>query len=109
MPRYRIIVTGSGMDIPPEGTQCFATTRFVRAGSSHEASEIAVAQVSDAVAAEPAFSTSPSPQLEVVNIFRVWSPFKLSRPNSGFSFADTPDDLEGALEIEREAGAGWLL
>ena len=109
MPRFRIIVTGTGMEIPPDGAVGFATTRFIRASSSDEAVKLALAQVADSVASEPAFSSSPTPVLGIDLVARVWSPFKRSRPNSGYSFANSDADFEDILDIEREAGAGWLL
>ena len=81
MPRYRVIATGSGMNIPPEGSTGFATTRFVRAESENEAATKALSLVASSVASEPAFSTSPCPTLAVDTVVRVRSPFKLSRPN----------------------------
>jgi hypothetical protein len=109
VPRYRIIVTGTGMDIPPEGYSGFATTRFVRSRSEGEAAERAVALVKAAVGAEPAFSKSAPPALAVYSVHRVWSPLKLSRPNSGYTFVGPDAELEDALQIERQVGAGWFL
>lgn len=109
MPRYRVIVTGSGMSIPPEGSSGFATTRFVRATYEAEAASKATAIVADAVAAEPAFSSSPPPTLAVDQVVRVRSPFKLSRPNNGYTFVGADAELEDALHIEWQAGAGWFL
>jgi len=109
MPRYRVIVTGIGMDIPPEGSSGFATTRFVRAASEAEATTKALALVAESVASEPAFSTSPSPTLAIDRVVRVRSPFKLSRPNKGYTFVGADAELEDALHIERQVGTGWFL
>lgn len=109
MPRFRVIVTGTGMDIPQEGYSGFATTRFVRAASEAEAIERALALVAAAIASEPAFSTSPPPTLAIDRVVRVRSPFKLSRPNSGYCFVGSDAELEDALHIERQVGTGWFL
>lgn len=45
MPRFRVIVTGTGMDIPPEGSTGFATTRFVRTTSAEDAARQALSLV----------------------------------------------------------------
>jgi hypothetical protein len=97
------------MNIPPEGCVGFATTRFVRANSESEAAEIALQLVSETVAAEEAFASSPKPALAVDMVARVRSPFKRSRPNSGYSFIGRDATPEDALHIERQAGAGWWL
>jgi hypothetical protein len=107
--RFRVVVTGTGMDIPPEGCTGFATTRFVHAVSADEASKIALALVAASVSDEPAFASSPKPDLGVDRVFRVWSPLKLSRPNSGYSFIGIGADLDDILSIERQAGAGWFM
>ena len=107
MPRYRVVVTGNGMSIPPDGTQGFASTRFVHAASSSEASQEALRLVAESVASEPAFVTSPAPTLAIDCVTRVWSPLRASKPNGGYSFWACEDDREEALEIERAAGAGW--
>ena len=109
MPRYRVIVTGTGMDVPPEGSSGFATTRFVRAASEAAAKTKALALVAESVASEPAFLTSPPPALAVNLVSRVRSPFKLSRPNNGYTFIGVGAELEDALHIERQAGEGWFL
>jgi hypothetical protein len=97
------------MDIPPEGSEGFATTRFVRAASEIEAATKALALVAEAVALEPAFATSPTPTLAVDRVVRVRNPFKLSRPNKGYTFFSEGAELEDALSIERQVGAGWFL
>lgn len=109
MPRFRVIVTGTGMNIPPEGSSGFATTRFVRAASVDEAAAKALALVAESVASEPALSASPPPTLAVDQIVRVRSPFKLSRPNKGYTFVGAGAELEDALHIERQVGTGWFL
>ena len=109
MPRYRVVVTGTGMNIPPEGCSGFATTRFVRAYDEADATRTALDMVRGAVALEPAFATSPPPELAIDQVVRVWSPFKLSRPNQGYTFVGADADLEDALDIERQVGAGWFL
>ena len=109
MPRYRVIVTGTGMNIPPDGASGFATTRFVRAASEAEAADRALAWVAQSVASELAFPTSPAPMLAMDQVTRVRSPFKLSRPNKGFTFIGVDAELEDALQIERQVGAGWFL
>ena len=109
MPRFRVIVTGVGMAISPDGYKGFATTRFVRANSPEEAATTALARVAQSVASEPAFASSPKPVLGIDQVARVWSPFKLSRPNEGFSFIGDDAELEDALHIERQVGAGWFL
>ena len=109
MPRYRVIVTGTGMNIPPDGSTGFATTRFVRAASENEAATKALALVAESVASEPAFSSSPPPTLAVDRVVRVRSPLKLSRPNKGYTFVGTDAELEDALHIERQVGTGWFL
>jgi hypothetical protein len=106
VPRYRIIVTGTGM---PDGYSGFATTRFVRAASEAEAIDMALALVATEVASEPAFSTSPAPTLAIDRVARVWSPFKLSRPNKGYCFVGADAELQDALHIERQVGTGWFL
>lgn len=109
MPRFRVIVTGTGMNIPPEGSSGFATTRFVRAASERDAAAQAIALVAASVASEPTFSTSPSPILSVDRVVLVRSPFKLSRPNEGYTFVGPDADMEDALHLERQAGDGWFL
>ncbi len=109
MSRYRVIVTGTGMDIPPEGYSGFATTRFVRAATEAEATIKALACVAESVASEPAFSNSPPPTLAIDRVARVRSPFKLSRPNQGYTFVGAEAELEDALHIERQVGTGWFL
>lgn len=109
MARFRVIVTGTGMEIAPDGAVGFATTRFIRAPSPDEAARLAVAQVSDSVASGPAFLSSPAPVHGIGLIARVWSPLKRSQPNSGYSFAGSDADFEDILDIERRAGAGWFL
>jgi hypothetical protein len=107
MSRFRVVITGSGMSIPPDGAEGFATTRFVQAPSPARAAETALRLVQEAVAAEAAFRTSPAPQLAVELVTRVWSPFRASKPNGGYSFWASAEDREDAVEIERKAGAGW--
>lgn len=113
MPRYRVIVTGTGtgtgMNIPPDGYSGFATTRFVRAASETEAAATALTLVAASVASEPEFSASPPAALAVGQVVCVRSPFKLSRPNEGYTFVGIDAELEDALHIERQAGAGWFL
>lgn len=109
MPRYRVIVTGTGMKIPPEGSSGFATTRFVRGASEAEATANALALVANSVASEPAFSASPPPTLAVDQVVKVRSPFKLSRPNKGYTFVGVGAELEDALRIERQVGTRWFL
>ena len=95
------------MSIPPEGTEGFATTRFVEAASPTEAANIALELVRESAAAEEAFRSSPAPQLTVDLVTRVWSPLRAPKPNGGYSFWASAEDREEALEIERKAGAGW--
>lgn len=109
MPRFRVIVTGIGMDIPPEGSIGFATTRFVRATSENDAAAKALVLVAESVASEQAFAASPAPTLAVDRVIRVRSPFKLSRPNKGYTFVGADAELEDALHIERQVGTGWFL
>ena len=107
MPRYRVVVTGSGMNIPPDGAEGFATTRFVEALSSSDAAQEALRLVAQAVEAEEAFAVSPAPRLAVDRVTRVWSPLRPSEPNGGYSLWKSAEDREVALRIERAAGAGW--
>lgn len=107
MARYRVVIVGTGMSIPPEGVAGFATTRFVVAPSSSLAAEEALRLVAATAAAEPAFQSSPAPTLTVDVVTRVWSPFKPSRPNSGYSFFGPDDGPDSILDVERAAGAGW--
>ncbi|GAB2615373.1 hypothetical protein [Novilysobacter erysipheiresistens] len=107
MTRYRVLITATGMEIPPDGLDGFFTTRFVRSPSPEAAREEALRLVREAVAAEPAFAASPAPALQVELISRVWNPLKPSEPNSGFSFFGPDGGREEALEIERSAGGGW--
>ena len=109
MPRFRVIVTGTGMDIPPEGSTGFATTRFVRTTSAEDAARQALSLVAESVRVEPAFNLSPSPSLSVYAVIPVRSPLKRSRPNNGYTFVGSDAELADALDIERKAGAGWLL
>ena len=97
------------MNIPPEGSGGFATTRFVRAATEIEATTQALALVAESAAAEPAFSSSPPPVLAVDLVVRVRGPLKLSRPNKGYTFFGADAELDDALHIERQAGSGWLL
>jgi hypothetical protein len=108
MQRFRVIVTGTGMSIPPWGSSGFATTRFVRAPSPEDAAQKALALVAASVAAEPAFASSPVPALAIDTVARVLSPFKLSRPNEGYTFVGKDAELEDALHIERQVGTGWF-
>ena len=107
MARYRVVIIGSGMRIPPDGITGFATTRFVHAATASVATQEALVAVAASVAAEPAFSSSPPPILSVDLVARVWSPFKSSQPNSGYSFFSPERGPESILDIERAAGAGW--
>ena len=109
MPRFRVIVTGTGMDIPPEGCIGFATTRFVRTTSAEEAARRALSLVAESVRIEPVFNSSPPPSLSVHVVIPVRSPLKRSRPNSGYTFVASDAELTDALDIERKAGAGWFL
>lgn len=109
MPRFRVIVAGTGMDIPPEGCAGFATTRFVRATSAEGAARQALSLVAESVRLEPAFNSSPFPSLSVHAVIPVRSPFKRARPNSGYTFVGSDTELTDALDIESKAGAGWLL
>jgi len=95
------------MSIPPQGMEGFATTRFVKAASPNEAADIALELVRKSAAAEEAFRSSPAPHLTVDLVTRVWSPLRASKPNGGYSFWASAEDREEALEIERQAGAGW--
>jgi hypothetical protein len=106
MSRFRVVVVGTGMSIPPDGIAGFATTRFVSSPSLEQAAREALRLVSAAAAAEPAFRPSPAPILAVDLVSRVWSPFKHS-PNSGYSFFRPEDGPDSALDIERAAGSGW--
>ena len=108
MRRFRVIVTGTGMSIPPDGTPGFATTRFVRASDPQDAARQALALVEAAVDSEPAFATSPKPELQAHAVFPV-SPLKRSRPNSGYTFIGEDATLEDALDLEIKAGSGWIL
>lgn len=71
MPRYRVVVTGSGMSLPPDGAEGFATTRFVHAASAAEATQEALRLVAECVAAEQAFVLSPAPELAIDCVTRV--------------------------------------
>jgi hypothetical protein len=95
------------MSIQPESYTGFATTRFVRAESEKEATTIALNLVTETVAAEQAFVSSPKPTLAVDLVAQVRSPFKRSRPNSGYSFIGKDATLDDVLHLERRAGAGW--
>ncbi|MEA9579501.1 hypothetical protein VC218_11445 [Xanthomonas nasturtii] len=95
------------MSIPPYGMAGFASTRFVHAGSSSEASQEALRLVAESVGSEQVFATSTAPILAIDCVTRVWSPFRPSKPNSGYSFWASEDDRQEALEIERAAGTGW--
>ena len=95
------------MSIPPDGAEGFATTRFIRASSEAAAAQEALRVVAESAAREQAFGASPPPTLAIDLITRVWSPFRASRPNGGYSFWTSQDDRDDALEIERAAGAGW--
>ena len=107
MPRFRVVVVGSGMNIPPDGFTGFATTRFVRASSAALAAQEALRLVKATAAAEPAFRPSAQPVLVVDVVTRVWSPFKSSRPDAGYSFFGPEDGPDSVLDIERAAGSGW--
>ena len=107
MTRYRVLITATGMEIPPDGTSGFFTTRFVHSSSPEAAQKEALRLVREAVTTEPAFAASPAPALSVELINRVWSPLKRSEPNSGYSFFGPDGGREDALEIERSAGGGW--
>ena len=96
------------MSIPPDGTPGFATTRFVRASDPQDAARQALALVEAAVDSEPAFATSPKPELQAHAVFHV-SPLKRSRPNSGYTFIGEDATLEDALDLEIKAGSGWIL
>ena len=108
MRRFRVVVTGTGMSIPPDGCSGFATTRFVRAENAEQAGKEALSLVSAAVRSEPAFSNSPGPELRIHAVFHV-SPLKRSRPNSGYTFIGQDATIEDALDLEIKAGSGWLL
>ena len=95
------------MSIPPDGVSGFATTRFVKAESAALAADEALRLVAATAAEEPSFRSSPVPALTVDLVTRVWSPFKPSRPNSGYSFFGPDEGPESILDIERAAGAGW--
>jgi len=107
MSRYRVVVIGTGISIPPDGITGFATTRFVHAPTAERAAQEAIRLVADAAASEPAFQSSPSPALSVDLVTRVWSPFKRSEPNSGYSFFGPDEGPDSILDIERAAGSGW--
>ena len=107
MSRYRVVIIGTGMNVPPEGVAGFATTRFVHATTAELAAQEAIRLVADAAASEPAFQSSPQPTLSVDLVTRVWSPFKRSEPNSGYSFFAQDDGPDSILDIERAAGSGW--
>lgn len=107
MARFRVVIIGNGMSIPPDGLTGFATTRFVHAPTAALAAQEALEAVAATVAAEPAFQSSTAPTLSVDLVTRVWSPFKRSEPNSGYSFFGPDDGPDSILDIERAAGAGW--
>jgi len=106
MPRFRVVIIGTGMDVPSDGIAGFATTRFVSSPSPERAAQDALHLVQASVAAEPAFQSSPAPVLAVDMVSRVWSPFKRT-PNSGYSFFEAQDGPDSVLDIERAAGSGW--
>ncbi len=106
MPRFRVVVVGTEMNVPPEGIAGFATTRFVSSPSPEQAAQEALRLVEEAVAAEPAFQSSPPPILTVELVSRARSPFKRS-PNSGYSFFGQNDDPHSVLDLELAAGSGW--
>jgi hypothetical protein len=106
MSRFRVVVVGTGMSVQPEGVAGFVNTRFVSSPSPELAAQEALRLVSAAVAAEPAFGSSPPPVLAVDLVSRVWSPFKRT-PNSGYSFFGPQDGPDSVLDIERAAGSGW--
>ncbi|GAB3726995.1 hypothetical protein GCM10028862_02960 [Luteimonas pelagia] len=106
MARFRIVVVGTGMSVPPDGIAGFVTTRFVTASSPELAAQEALRLVEATAAAEPAFQSSPPPVLSVDLVSRVWSPFKRS-PNSGYSFFGPEDGPDSVLDIERAVGSGW--
>ena len=107
MPRYRVVIIGTGMSIPPDGIAGFATTRFVHAPTAALAADEALRVVAETAAAEPAFQSSPQPALSVDVATRVWSPLRRSMPNSGYSFFGPEDGPDSILDIERAAGSGW--
>ena len=107
MSRYRVVIVGTGLSVPPDDIAGFATTRFVHASTAAAASQEALRLVAAAAASEPAFQSSPQPALSVDLVTRVWSPFKRSEPNSGYSFFGPEDGPDSVLDIERAAGSGW--
>jgi len=106
MPRFRVVVVGTGMSVPPDEIAGFATTRFVSSPSPEQAAQEALRLVQATVAAEAAFQSSPPPALAVDLVSRVWSPFKRS-PNSGYSFFSRENGPDSVLDLERAAGSGW--
>ena len=106
MPRFRVVIVGTGMSVPHDGIAGFATTRFVSSSSPECAAQEALDLVKASVAAEPAFQSSPAPVLAIDLVSRVWSPFKRT-PNSGYSFFRVQDGPDSVLDIERAAGSGW--
>ena len=107
--RYRVIIVGKGLCISDSDIIGFATTRFIQTSTEKLAKEQAIVNVAQTVEEESAFINSETPEYEVVLIERVKSPFKLSRPNSGYSFFSSVDEIKDVLEIEKAAGAGWFL
>jgi hypothetical protein len=97
------------MDVQPSGCTGFATTRFVRAASEREAADIALQIVAESVAAEEMFASSPKPTLGIDLVVRIRSPFKLSRPNRGYTLIGRDATLDDVLRLERQAGSGWWL
>jgi hypothetical protein len=108
-----VIVTGRDVFVPNEsgGEACtsFATTRFVRAATDQEAIECALELVRVAWREEAISFDSPPPSLSVAFSAKVMSPLKRSCPNSGWCFATNETSLSDAVEIEKEASAGWFL
>jgi hypothetical protein len=113
MPRFRVIVTGRNVVIPDEGggdtCTAFATTRFVHAATEQEARGRALELVRAAWHKEPFSAASPVPLLGIAFSRRVLSPLKRSRPNAGWCFATSEESLSEAVQIEKEASAGWFL
>jgi len=109
MPRFRVVITGIPQPNSTRRDSGFATTRFVRAWSPASAAETAIAVVAMDIKSDLQFEGWGTPALAVDTIAEVRSPFKLSRPNKGFTFCRNGATLDDALSIERKAGAGWFL
>jgi hypothetical protein len=106
MPRFRVIVVATGMNVPPNGMAGFATTCFVHAPTEQAAGLVALRRVEESIAADPVFARSPGHPLRVHLAERVRNPFRRSVPNGGFTFFADDEALGEALKLEDAAGTG---